>query len=411
MAVTTPPPPSVEIDNGVIEEARRRQRRRRLGVAGLIALGAITATVFALALGGGGNRGHVAPPPYGPLHLTFVDGRPYLNGQLFPIAVRPGIDAQLVGLDVATMVGGGASAYPERGTPLFGGYEATPRPVAGHGEVVYFLTERQVAAVRVPGIGTFTPVALPGLPSGIRVIVFYRPPGARGTIFEPDAKDAGFPQPPAIVPIALNAQGRPITATEPPSVGITLRTKFWQHNTSVPASGLCALESRAAGARVQFGEVVTRITTPDYWAVGPAFITCVASWYVLPGGQAFQAALLLNAQHPGAAPAPLWGAGAVPGHPGLVDLKPVMGRRHPLPAPVFSARQVAALIRRLGKTAARRMIRDAEAYAKQTVVTLAPRMLARREGNAWLVVANGTLAQEIAFLNTLRATRLDLARR
>lgn len=241
--------------------------------------------------------------------------------------------------------------------------------------------------------------------------MFYRPPGSRGTIFEPHAKDAGFPQPPAIVPIPLNARGRPIAATQPPSVGITLRTKFWQHNTTAPASGLCALKSRAAGARVQFGEVVTRITTPDYWAVGPAFITCVASWYVLPGGQAFQAALLLNAQHPGATPAPLWGASAVRGHPGFVYLESVMARRQPLPTPVFSPRQVAALIRRLGKPAARRMIRNAEAYAKQTVITLAPAMLARRDSNAWLVVISGTLAQEIAFLDTLRITRLDITSR
>jgi hypothetical protein len=43
-------------------------------------------------------------------------------------------------------------------------------------------------------------------------------------------------------------------------------------------------------------------------------------------------------------------------------------------------------------------------------ITLAPRLIGRRSGNAW-VVGQGDLAQEIAFLNTLHITRLDIASR
>ena len=270
MAVTTPPPPRVEIDDGVIEEARRRQRRRRRGAVALLALSAITAVTLAVAFDGGRAASRRPLSPYGPLKLTFVDGRPYLNGQLFPIVIGPALDAQAVSLNIVP--GSRAGAYAERGMPLFGWGELsgpparvggelqcsrfllfrgphlvrtrrqcirTSAPVGPGGEVDYFLTEPQVAAVRVPGIGTLKPAALPGLPSGIRIVVFYRPPGSHGTVLPPDPKDSGLEHGlPMIIPVPLDAHGRPIPTTEPSS----------SESRSTPSSGKAAPPRRQVAA-------------------------------------------------------------------------------------------------------------------------------------------------------------------
>lgn len=405
MAVTTPPPERVDIDDGVIEEARRRQRRRRVGRAGLlVAAGAVAA---ALLLGSGGSgRASIGSTPLRPQpqRLTFVRGVPYVDGQIFPLAVRPYLGGVGVSLDMETLGGGtGGASYPGRGMPLFGDDGWQPGPVGSSGELDYVLAKPDVAAVRVPGVGLVKPVGLPELPPRIRAVVFYRPPGARGTIVPPGMTAAslnlGSSSLPGLTLTPLDASGRPISTRPVPSP-FTLPNIYWQRSATVPAGARCAIRS-ATRARVQRGIAASAIT-PDSAAVGPAFLNCLRVWYTVPGG-AIQAAVLLNAQHPGAPPALLWGSYPLAGHPGLVEIPPI---RYKTRRVALGPQVIARLAKRYGKTVAQRMI---DQLRTAQVQVLGPRVLARRVGDAWLLVQNGTLEQQLTFLKTLSITRLDLS--
>jgi hypothetical protein len=407
------------VEDGVIEEARRRQRRRRRGIAFVFAGAGVAIVVLALALGGGGGS---SPPgggsgTSGPFKLTFVRGRPYLNGQAFPLTVSPSLEAGNVGLCVMAQGGGICNGpYPSPGRPLFASQSFSPGDgqVGPRGELYITLTGPDVAAVRVARLGTFRAVKLPGLPPGDRVVVFVRPPGSPGAILPPGAgrRDlAGFnrtQQQRAITVTPLDGAGHVIPSSAT-AAAFQLPNRYWQDRATPPADGRCALTARPAGLRVQWGQVATRIA-PDTTVSGTAFLTCLQAWYTA-SNTSFQAAVLLNAQAPGRAPAPLWGATTVPGHPGIVEIKATM--YHPPALSHEQTRRFAAqLAHQYGRAFAQR---EAARLAKlaqtqhTTGLALAPPTVARRNGNAWLLVRYGNnLAQRIAFLNTLQITRIRL---
>ena len=261
------------------------------------------------------------------------------------------------------------------------------------GEIDVTLTGPSVAAVRVEGIGTFHPIPLPGLPAGDGAVVFYRPPGSVGTVLPPGGTTALLygeehnPHPVGITLTPLNSAGRAI-----PTVPVTsdrrlfqLPNSYWQAPATAPKNASCALASGLPGVSVEWGQVATRIA-PDTAPVGTAFLTCMQVWYRRDGAT-FQAGLLLNAQAPGREPGPLWGARALPGHPGIVRV-PAVYRRLP------TAQQLATL---------RREHPSLAAFAESPLV---PATLARREGGAWLLVRYGrSLAERIDFLQALHVTR------
>jgi hypothetical protein len=418
MAVSAPPPPTVEIDDGVIEEARRRRRRRRTAIIAAVLCAAGLGAGLAAGLGGDGPRPIARLPlAKASVRLAYVHGRPYIHGQLFQLVVRPYLSAGSVSLEIDDPAGGGeGGGYPRLGTALFGPGFWQPGPVGGvGGQVAFFFAEPEVAAVRVPGVGVIKPVAVAQLPPGIRAVVFYRPPGSRGTIvpagMTASELNLGRSNLPAITATPLNSQGQPLPV-KPPAPTLGLPKIFWSGGTGVPARGLCQTRSTARDVRIQWGTVATEIT-PDPSASGPAFFTCLQVWYHTPAG-GFQTGVVLNAQHPGARPAPLWGATPVPGHPGLVQVPPIQESwvvpAHRL-SPTTISQATARLTRRYGKTKAQQIIRHAIAFRRvphRYRESLAPRIIARRVGNAWLLVENGTLAEQIAFLNTLTITRLDI---
>jgi hypothetical protein len=405
--VTVAPPPAGEIDAGVIEEARRRQRRRRLGLSAVLA--AVVAALAGLALGsgGGGHGGGAVSRPaerlfrQRPLHLTFVDGRPYANGQPFALSVSPSLQAGNVGLCVMKEGGGSCNGpYAGAGIPLFGEEGWSPEARVGRdGEIDFTLTGPNVAAVRVRGIGTLRPVPLPGLPVGDKAVVFYRPPGSIGTVLPPGATtqllhgEEHNPDPVGITLTPLDGAGQAIPTIPIESRGrmFLLPNSYWQSPASAPADASCALASTLANVSVEWGQVATDIA-PDPAVAGTAFFTCMQVWYH-HDGTAFQAALLLNARQPGRAPGALWNARALPGHPGIVQVSAFYGRRP-------TAAQLAAL---------RREDPTAVARAELAERPIAPATLARREGDALLLVRYGRdLAERIAFLQSLHVTRIAL---
>jgi hypothetical protein len=445
MPTTTTPPLHVEhesdggtvvfdeLEDGVIEEARSRQRERRRRAGAVAGGGVLVALVLAFALGGGGSPGAGGRQrSNAPMKLAFHHGRPYVDGQPFLIAAFPSLEAGNVGLCVAARGIGGAEISQSCNEPYAGPGQpvsdddgsSSEAQVGPRGEVDFTVTGPNVAAVRVKWLGTFATRPLPDLPPGDRAAVFYRPPGSLGTVLPPGMSPrelsrtwtTGTPGHPgrlvlprALTETPLDRAGRPLSV-HPRGYGFQLLNSYWQRPARAPADGRCGLASRLAGTSVQWGMVATRIA-PDRAVFGSAFLTCVQAWYTA-GPTAFQAAVLLNAKAPGRPPAPLWGAVAVPDHPGIVQVKAVEYQRPPFEWRRWD-RQLAGIRQRAGAARARRAQREiAQLAATWKWAVLTPATVARRVGNAWLLVRyGGSLARQIALLDSLRVTHIDLPRR
>ncbi len=397
MPVTLQSPPVAKVQGGVVRDARRRQRRRWAGVAALFGAGTLALAGVLLSGAKGTGRGAADSAAERPLDLTFLHGRPYVDGYPFVLAVTPSLQPGNVGICVRLEGTGTCNGpYGGPGRPLFGdeGYGPAER-VGPRGEIDFALTAPGVAAVRVKDTGTFRPVSLPGLPPGDRAVVFYRRPGSLGVIVPPGAGARELinfervPHPVAITMTALDRSGHAIAQVpaESRARSFNLPSSYWQAPGAPPADARCALQAASPTTSVQWGEVSTVIRA-DPSVTGTAFLTCLNVWY-RHAGASIEASVLLSARHPGGAPAPLWGASALSGHPGVVRVAPVWGR-----AP--SAKRVGELRRAHPGWPAREFARS----------EIAPEMLARREGNAWVAVQYGnSRAERLGFLEGLTLAR------
>ncbi len=414
-----PPSPPVEIRDGVIEEARRRHRRRRRRAAG-IALGTGALVIAALAAllggGGGGNSGAPGePPPGGPQKLTLVRGRAFEGGQPALMGVTLSLEAGDVGVCVRVANHGGCGPLPSASYPVYGGHGEGVNPeekVGPEGEIDAIFTGPGVAALRVAHLGTFKAEPAPGLPPGAKQIVFYRPPGSRGSVLAPGLSPRilqGFEharQGPALTETLLDASGRTIPVGRPPR--FQLPNSYWQWPQAPPAQGRCAMSSSLTGTRTAWGMVVTKIAG-DPNLTTPGWLSCLDTWFSA-GGTSYEAAILLNAKSPGSTPTPPWDAVPVPGHPGIVEIPPVQRAFHLAPlSPAEATRILAVDTRRGGRARAEQILRESERRTFWDV--LVPPTVARRVGPAWVLVRYGnSLAQRIAFLQALHVTKIALPR-
>lgn len=420
VTITPPPvvpPPAVEIDNGVIEEARRRQRRRRRA-GGVLGGAAVAIALAALLIGGSGSGSPGAPgepPPRGPLKLALVHGRAFVGGQPALMGVTPSLEAGNVGVCVRVADLGGCGPLPSAAYPVYGGYRGfSPKEKVGReGEIDAIFTGPGVAAMRVAHLGTFKAQAAPGLPPGAKQIVFYRPPGSRGSVLAPGLSPRilqGFEharQGPALTETLLDASGRAIPVGRPPE--FQLPNSYWQWPQAPPAQGRCAIRSSLTGTRIAWGMVATRIA-PDPDITTPGWLSCLDVWFSAPRAS-YETALLLDARAPGSYPAPLWSAIPVPGHPGIVEIPPVQREVHLPPLSPAEATRILALdTPRVGRARAEQILRESERRTFWSV--LAPPTVARRVGPAWLLVRDGNSpAARIAFLEGLHVTRIELGHR
>jgi hypothetical protein len=419
--VTLPPPqaapfPPVVIEDGVIEEARQRQRRRRTAGIGLGGAACVIAALLALLIGGGGGGNAGAPDepsPGSPLKLTLVHGRAFVGGQPALMGLTPSLEAGSVGVCVRVANQGGCGPLPSAAYPVYGGHAEGVRieeKVGPEGEIDAIFTGPGVVAVRVAHLGTFRAQPAPGLPPGAKQIVFYRPPGSRGSVLAPGLSPRileGFEharQGPALTETLLDASGRTIPVGRAPQ--FQLPNSYWQWPQAPPAQGRCAMSSSLTGTRTAWGMVATKIAGDPNIAT-PGWLSCLDTWFSA-GGASYEAAILLDAKSPGSTPAPLWGAIPVPGHPGIVEIPPVQRALHLAPLSPAQARWILAVdTRRGGRARAEHILRESERRPIWDV--LAPPTVARRVGPAWLLVRDGnSLAQRIAFLEALHVTKIAL---
>ena len=430
----TPPPPDVlDVDAGVIEEARRRQWRYRGFAAAVILAVAGIAAILVASLGGGGvsiaDSNPVIPGPQS--SLTFKDGLAYENGQPIQVGIEPSLRAGQVALDVREADNGsGGGSYPSTEDPLFG--PDFPDVVSGNrvgsfGAIDVLLTGPTVASIHVKSIGTIDPVRLVGLPPEEHAFVFFRPAGSLGTVLPPDFKGDVLTETErrSILPVTLyDAAGHVVPVRSKPGyagVPFHVPTADWQTPATAAPRGRCAVRSTLRGGGAQSGQAATVIRS-DPAVSGPAFLSCLHASYRWHGSS-FEVGLLVNAQSPGSAPAPLWNATSTPGHAGVVEVKPVREvttiRIQRVPSQLSPA-FIAYLTEKFGKAGAAQREKGYERAAREQnrhvgqlrtirTTTLAFAAVARKVGPAWLVVRGGaSLSQRIRFLDSLRITRLDL---
>jgi hypothetical protein len=348
-----PPDAPAGPEQGVIEEARRRQRSRRLRVslAAVLAL-AGAGTLIAAATGGG-------TPAQAPLHLppepSPLPARHVGSTSPISVSLSPNLEGGQAGwcvliIEASSGGGGTCGPLPTVGHPLLTGTSGWT-----HGDrdvTTTEITAPRVAYFLVNGKRHVATKSLPGLPYGLRVAIIHTPLGKFADRFARGAglRGAGLP---TLVP--LNAQGKRIAETSDYGA---VWFRDW-NRPAAPLAGPCRLHvSGLASVTAEWGQVATAIRPYPAQIVGRGFLSCVDTEYYVPG-RGMRAAVLLDAGDPGrVAPAVIPGLAPIPQAPGLYNGVGDYAFRGP--------------------------------------------MTAKREGDAWVVVAGGGRNAEEARIHLLR---------
>jgi len=125
---------------------------------------------------------------------------------------------------------------------------------------------------------------------------------------------------------ALAASGQPLAGLPPSSTpaGYRLASRSWRR-PSQPPRGACAISATPLpGLTAESGRVVLRVQSFS-GIIGRPFLSCVDTEFEL-NSSPLDAGVVLDATHPGVAPAPLPAGKPVPGHQGVFQAPGWNGR-------------------------------------------------------------------------------------
>jgi hypothetical protein len=215
----------------------------------------------------------------------------------------------------------------------------------GHTGLAALIVGPAVAAVRLQPGRTIKPRHDPRLPQPWQAVIVTTAPIHAPTPAAPGSTTPPAPIPSPRPPRALDAHGQPLPQPSP-RLAADLRTP--KHRVRVVPDDGCALRGGPPPRRI---DVAAMRTPRPVATIGPAFRACYVATYTI-GGRYLQAALLVDATDPDR-PAPAF-PGAVPAHRASVHVPGAM--------------------------------------------------LARRAGNAWIVVRGGPPEVRRRLLDALRAS-------
>jgi hypothetical protein len=194
--------------------------------------------------------------------------------------------------------------------------EVTPKIVTR----VLLLTRGNVAAVTVAGGAPISTESNHMLPAGLRAAALELP----GYKVAPRPATVIQPWNPCPRVTSLNTNGKPIheQGRSGAPLSVQLPRRQWEAPARQP-NGICRLSSTGLrrGTIVSGGTVAIRVG-PLPKLIGHAFISCTEITYLYMREHNIPAAVLLNAEHPGANPPPLPDMRAVRRHPGVFATPP-----------------------------------------------------------------------------------------
>jgi hypothetical protein len=297
-------------EQGVIDDARRRQRRRRQRSAALIVLVGIGA-LAAIVLGDGGSG---TAPRSRVEHVFTAATRARRAPGPRGASLTPNLTGGAYGWCLTVDGGGSCPIVPTDSGELDWGLVGTePRKDT---EVITLMLGPQAVAVLVDG-KRVPAVTIASLPYHLRVATI--------TISRPSAPTAyrgdDAPPPEAITPqslLAIDAQGHVLRSTHPSAGGPSVRTIWWKRPTALP-KGPCQIHAHGIpGLLPEWGHVAASIEPYPERIVGRAFYSCIDTEFYLRHWP-LDAAILLDAQHPGVTPAAIPGLERLRGAPAIYN--------------------------------------------------------------------------------------------
>jgi hypothetical protein len=343
----------VDPQQGVIEEARRRQRQRRIrvAIATVIVVGLI-ALVLALLEAANANSAHTGLAGRGRTAGVNAGDAPAFNVRLAPTLEVGQAGWQVFEEEHGRQTGGEGVGPALSSDPIV----AAGGAGAGGSRIwtTRVTTTSNVAAILVDGKTRVPTVPLPGLPYGFRGASIVTPVTPAEERIAPGVV-RGPQGPRSLVP--LNPEGQPISYKPSNVTPFQGRLRRWEYPAPTPR-GSCGLGARpmpgltAEGGKVLGGVRPYPTSLVGGQIVGHAFLPCVSVEYHLQG-MPLRGLVLLDAAHPCGRVAALPDFEPVSGEPGFVD---------------------------------------------------EGGLTARRDGNAWLVVGQGSgVAQRVELLRRLSA--------
>ena len=177
--------------------------------------------------------------------------------------------------------------------------------------VGFLITAGRVASVSVDGGAPIPTAPAAGLQLGYRVVA-YEIPFATAA----EAHEFLFGRL-LITARAYNAKGQPLppyAGTEP--LGQQLETEEWEGSDMT--HGACRIASSHLPGLTSRGGSVVKVLRPVIDLTGRPFLSCANTKYEY-GTQSLEAAIVLDATHPGVPPAPIPATKPVPGHRGVIE--------------------------------------------------------------------------------------------